>query len=88
MEDPRRRTYREEPVDEHCHRPGRRRSGVVVGVAIAALYAGGIAVIGHHWVLSWACAGLVVLAVLAVSVGKVIGIMDDPGGVNVKRPAA
>jgi hypothetical protein len=73
-EDTSHNTYREEPVGEHPYRHGRPRSWVLVGVVIAAFCAGGVAVIGHLWVLFWVCAALVVLA---VPVGKMIGIMDD-----------
>jgi hypothetical protein len=52
---------------------------VLRGVVIAACYASGLAVIGHVWVLFWACASLVILAVPA---GKLIGIMAGAGGVE------
>jgi hypothetical protein len=45
-----------------------------VSVVIAAFCAGGVAVIGHLWLLFWVSAGLVLLS---VPVGKLIGIMDD-----------
>jgi hypothetical protein len=73
-EDARGSLYREEPAGEQ---PGRPRSWVPVGIAIAALYAGGVAVIVHQWALFWACAGLVVLA---VPVGRMIGVVHDIGG--------
>jgi hypothetical protein len=71
--------YREEPVGGHSHRHGRPRSWVLVGVVIAAFCGGGVAVIVHLWMLFWACAGLIVLAVPA---GKIIGIMDDTVAVD------
>lgn len=37
---------------------------MLAGVVIAAFYTAGLAVIGHLWALFWACAGLVVLAIL------------------------
>lgn len=43
-------------------------------VVIVAFFIGGLAVIGHWWVVMWVCAGVVVLSVPA---GKVIGIMED-----------
>jgi hypothetical protein len=70
MEDPSRDTYREERAAEQSHRHGMPRSWVLVSVVIAAFYAAGIAVIGHHWVLFWACAGLVVLAVSVAAVSS------------------
>jgi hypothetical protein len=63
------------------HRHGRPRSWMLVNVAIAALYAGGIAVITHLWALCWACAGMMVLA---VAVGKAIGV-DDSAAVDPDR---
>lgn len=55
-------------------RPHRRPRPWVLWVAIAALYVGGVAVIGHLWVLFWACAGVVVLC---VPVGRIIEIMSQ-----------
>jgi hypothetical protein len=58
------------PADGASAPPRTPWSWVLVGVAIAALYAGGVAVVGHLWALFWACTGIAVLAVLA---GKFIG---------------
>jgi hypothetical protein len=74
VEDSSENVYREEPIGGHSHRHGRPRSWAFVSVVIVAFCAGGVAVVGHLWVLFWACAGVVVLS---VPVGKVIGIMDD-----------
>jgi len=74
VEDSSENDYREEPIGGHSHRHGRPRSWVLVSVVIAAFCAGGVAVVGHLWVLFWVCAGVVVLS---VPVGKMIGIMDD-----------
>jgi hypothetical protein len=73
-EDTSQNNYSEHPVGGHSSHHGRPRSWVLVGVVIAAFCAGGAAVIEHLWVLFWVCAGVVVLA---VPVGKMIGIMDD-----------
>lgn len=59
-------------VGGHPH--GRPVSWVLTGFVIAAFLAGGAALIVHLWWLFWVCVGVVVLA---VPVGKVIGIMDD-----------
>jgi hypothetical protein len=45
-----------------------------VAVVTAASVTGGISIITHVWVLLWACIAIVVLA---IPVGKMIGIMDD-----------
>jgi hypothetical protein len=66
--------YREEPIGEHPHRHGKPSSWVLVAVDIAAFLVGGVAVIGHWWVVFWVCAGIVLLS---VPVGKIIGVMDD-----------
>jgi hypothetical protein len=74
-EDTSQNTYPEEPVGGPPHRhAGSPRSWVLVGVVVAAFIAGGAAVVWHLWVLFWVCAGVVVLA---IPVGKMIGIMDD-----------
>jgi hypothetical protein len=70
-----------EPLGARLHRHGRPRSWMLVSVAIAALYAGGIAVIIHLWALCWACAGMMVLA---VAVAKAIGV-DDSAAVDPDR---
>lgn len=64
----------EQPIGGHVSHHGRARSWVLVGVVVAAFSAGGIAIVAHLWPLFWACAGVVVLA---IPVGKMIGIMDD-----------
>jgi hypothetical protein len=53
---------------------GKRSSWVLVSAVVLAFAAGGVALALHLWWLFWACAGVVVLA---VPVGKMIGIMDD-----------
>lgn len=63
---------REEPGGGH--RRLRGRPWALVWVVIAALYVGGVAVIGHRWVLFWACAGVVALSIPA---GKIIAIMGE-----------
>lgn len=64
----------EEPAGGHRRPRGRLRSGALAWVVIAALYVDGVAVIGHWWVLFWACAGV---AVLSIPAGKVIAIMGE-----------
>ena len=59
---------------DHTHQYGRPWFWVLVAVAIAALFASGIAVIVHMWELLWACAALVVMAVAA---SKAVGVMED-----------
>lgn len=66
--------HTERPAGGHDSHRGRPRSWVLVGVVIAAFCAGGVAVVDHLWPLFWACLGVVVLA---IPVGKIIGIMDD-----------
>lgn len=63
----------------HTHVPssnphGKPSSWVLVGVVLGAFVAGGAAIITHTWWLLWACVGVIVLA---IPVGKAIGIMDD-----------
>jgi len=53
---------------------GKRSSWVLIGLVVAAFIAGGVAIITHLWWLFWACVAVVVLA---IPVGKMIGIMDD-----------
>jgi hypothetical protein len=53
---------------------GKPSSWVLVAVVTAAFITGGLAIITHTWWLVWACGGIVVLA---VPIGKAIGIMDD-----------
>jgi len=64
--------------DRHIPRRGNPRgkpsSWVLVTVVTAAFITGGLAIIRHTWWLLWACGGVVVLA---VPIGKAIGIMDD-----------
>jgi hypothetical protein len=61
-------------VPEGGHPHGKLWSWVLVAGVTAAFTAGGIAIIMHAWWLLWACAGLLILA---IPVGKVIGIMDN-----------
>jgi hypothetical protein len=51
------------PAGERHHPHGRPWPWALVWIVIAALYVGGVAVIGHLWVLFWACAGVVVLSI-------------------------
>lgn len=64
----------EAPAGGHQRPHLRPRPWALVWVAIAALYVGGVAVIGHLWVLFWVCAGVVVLT---IPVGKIIAIMSQ-----------
>jgi hypothetical protein len=61
-------------VPERGNPHGKPSSWVLVAVVTAAFITGGLAIIMHTWWLLWASLGVVVLA---VPVGKVIGIMDD-----------
>ena len=63
----------EVPAVGHQPPHGRLRPWALVWVVIAALYVGGVAVIGHRWVLFWAWAAVVVLSVPA---GRLIVIMS------------
>jgi hypothetical protein len=67
----------EHAIGGHSHLHGRPGSWVLVGVVIAAFFAGGLAIIARAWWLFWVCAGIVALS---VPTGKVIGIMDDTVG--------
>jgi hypothetical protein len=53
---------------------GKPSSWALVATVVAAFLAGGSALITHLWWLFWACAGIVVIA---IPVGKAIGIMND-----------
>ena len=64
----------EQPIGGHAAHQGRPRSWVLVAVVVAAFCAGGAAIIAHLWPLFWACVGV---TLLAIPVGKLIGIMDD-----------
>lgn len=64
----------EEPAGGHQHPRGRLRPWALVWVPIAALYVGGVAVIGHRWVLFWVCAGVVVLSIPA---GRIVAIVGE-----------
>ena len=61
-------------VAEGGHPHGKPASWVLVAVVMAASVTGGISIITHTWWLLWTCIALVVLA---IPVGKMIGIMDD-----------
>lgn len=61
-------------VPEGGHPHGKPASWVLVAVVTAASVTGGISIITHTWWLLWACIAIVVLA---IPVGKMIGIMDD-----------
>lgn len=78
----------ETPAGGHESHNGRPRSWILVGVVIAAFVVGGVAIVDHLWPLFWACLGVVLLA---IPVGKMIGIMDDTVTVAAwpdDRPAA
>jgi hypothetical protein len=64
----------QETIAGYSERHGRISSWVLVAVVVAAFCAGGAAIIAHLWWLFWASLGIVVVA---VPVGKIIGIMDD-----------
>jgi hypothetical protein len=64
----------EQPIGGHTSHQGRPRSWVLVAVVIAAFTAGGAAIIARLWPLFWVCVGV---TLLAIPVGKLIGIMDD-----------
>ena len=64
----------EQPIGGHASHQGRARSWVLVAVVIAAFTAGGAAIIARLWPLFLVCAGF---TLLAIPVGKFIGIMDD-----------
>lgn len=53
---------------------GRPSSWVLIGLVITAFIIGGVAIITHLWWLFWSCVAVVVLAIPA---GKMIRIMDD-----------
>ncbi|MBO0773439.1 MAG: hypothetical protein J2P35_18445 [Actinobacteria bacterium] len=53
---------------------GKPSSWLLISVVITAFLAGGAAIITHLWWLLWTCVGVIVVA---VPVGKAIGIMDD-----------
>ena len=61
-------------VPETGNPHGKPSSWVLVSIVTTAFITGGLAIIMHTWWLLWASLGVVVLA---VPVGKVIGIMDD-----------
>lgn len=61
-------------VPEGGHPHGKPASWVLVAVVMAASATGGISIITHTWWLLWTCIAIVVLA---IPVGKMIGIMDD-----------
>jgi hypothetical protein len=60
------------PQGGHPH--GKPASWGLVTVVMVASVAGGLSIIAHAWWLLWACIAIVVLA---IPVGKMIGIMDD-----------
>lgn len=61
-------------VPERGHPHGKPASWVLVGMVLMAFLAGGVSIIMHLWWLTAACGAVIVLA---VPVGKGIGIMDD-----------
>ena len=61
-------------VPEHGHPHGKPASWVLVGAVLMAFLVGGASIIVHLWWLTIACGAVIVLA---VPVGKGIGIMDD-----------
>jgi hypothetical protein len=60
------------PQGGHPH--GKPASWGLVTVVMVAFLVGGLSIIAHAWWLLWAC---IAIAVLAIPVGKMIGIMDD-----------
>ncbi|HYZ52042.1 MAG TPA: HGxxPAAW family protein [Streptosporangiaceae bacterium] len=64
----------ERALGGHSQLHGRPSSWVLVAVVVAAFVVGGFAIVFHQWWLFWVCVGVVVLA---VPVGKVVGIMGD-----------
>jgi hypothetical protein len=64
----------ERTLGGHSQVHGRSSSWVLVTVVIAAFAVGGSAIVFHQWWLFWVCVAVVVLA---VPIGKVIGIMGD-----------
>ena len=56
------------------HPHGRRSSWLLVTAVVLAFAFGGVALVLHLWWLFWACAAVVLLA---IPVGKAIGIMND-----------
>jgi hypothetical protein len=64
----------ERPLGGHSRLHGRPSSWVLVTVVIAAFVVGGFAIVVHQWWLFWVSVAAVVLA---VPIGKVIGIMGD-----------
>jgi hypothetical protein len=64
----------QQTIGGHSQRHGRASSWALVFVVFAAFCVGGAAIIVHLWWLFWVCVGVVVVA---VPVGKIVGIMDD-----------
>lgn len=64
----------QETIGGYSERHGRTSSWILVAVVFAAFCVGGAALIERLWWLFWVCVGIVVLAVPA---GKIVRIMDD-----------
>jgi hypothetical protein len=64
----------QQTIGGYSERHGRVSSWVLVAVVVVAFCVGGAAIIVRLWWLFWVCVGIVVLAVPA---GKIVRIMDD-----------